>query len=82
MSGLKKELQQPEAWLKEVLGKIAVLVRSGQAANYYMLRPENQDIGEDYVGPEQAVKDEELAPEVKGEDGDEDGDDDLDFEDA
>jgi transcription initiation factor TFIIF subunit beta len=80
MSSLKKEFQQPEAWLKEVLGKIAVLVRTGQAANYYMLRPENQDIGADIDVLEQAVKSEELAPEVKGED-DED-DEDVDFEDV
>jgi transcription initiation factor TFIIF subunit beta len=58
MSALKKRLRQPEAWLKEVLGEIAVLVRTGQAANHYMLSKFRED----------EVKEEEIAPEVKGED--------------
>ncbi|KIW01047.1 uncharacterized protein PV09_07561 [Verruconis gallopava] len=81
MSALKKKFAQPEAWLKEVLGKIAVLVRTGQAANYYMLRPENQGIGDDLEIPAEVVKTEELAPEVKAEDGEEE-DEDMDFEDV
>ncbi|KAF1814047.1 hypothetical protein P152DRAFT_481206 [Eremomyces bilateralis CBS 781.70] len=37
---LKNELQQPEAYLKEVLQGIAVLVKSGPFANHWTLRPE------------------------------------------
>jgi transcription initiation factor TFIIF subunit beta len=85
MSALKKEFMQPEAWLKEVLGKIAVLVRTGPAANYYMLRVENQGVGDDFFGDGEEggmIKSEELAPEVKGEDGVEEEDEDVDFEDV
>ena len=71
MSALKKRLKQPEAWLKEVLGKIAVLVRTGQAANHYMLKQFAEEAG--------GVKEEEFAPEVKGEE-DDDEDEDMDFE--
>jgi transcription initiation factor TFIIF subunit beta len=79
MSALKQELEQPEAWLKEVLSEIAVLVKTGRAANHYMLRPENQLLDE-ISELDHAVKAEDLAPDVKGED--DDGDQELEFEDA
>ena len=72
MSALRRRFKQPEAWLKEVLGKIAVLVRTGQAANHYMLRPENQGLEWDGTDAAVGVKSEELAPEVKGEEGSDD----------
>jgi len=76
MSALKKRLRQPEAWLKEVLGKIAVLVRTGQAANHYMLLKAYEEGAE-----AEGVKEEDIAPEVKGEEG-EDEDEEMEFEDA
>lgn len=84
MKALRAELKQPEAWIKEVLEGIAVLVRSGDFAMNYTLRSDMQNIIKD----EDNVKDE--TAEIKSEtdtgagSGDELGDDDLedDFEDV
>jgi len=83
MSSLKIKLRQPEAWLKEVLAKIAVLVRSGTAANHYTLAQENQMVDEDW-SPEVSDMKVEMAPEEADvEMGvDDDDDEDLKFEDA
>lgn len=40
IKGLKEKLQQPEAYLKEVLSEIAVLHKSGKFALKYTLKPE------------------------------------------
>jgi transcription initiation factor TFIIF subunit beta len=40
IKALQDRLKQPEAHLREVLGKIAYLVKSGTAANTWTLRPE------------------------------------------
>lgn len=79
MSALKKRLRQPEAWLKEVLSEIAILMRNGQAANHYRLKNEHQTYNADEAADD--VKAEDMAPEVKGED-DDDEDEDMDFEDV
>lgn len=39
---MKTQLNQPEAYLKSVLESVAVLVRSGQFAMTYTLKPENR----------------------------------------
>jgi transcription initiation factor TFIIF subunit beta len=81
---LREETKQPEAHLKEVLGKIAVLVKTGQAANTYTLNAQMaaavkmQDEGLD-------VREEDIAPEDWS--GQDDGqsmaeDDDEDMEDV
>lgn len=84
MKALRTELRQPEAWIKELLEQIATLVRSGDFALNWMLKPEYQNI----VREGDDVK-EELAKVESGTDmgtGDELGDDgddvDEEFEDV
>ncbi|EMC93165.1 hypothetical protein BAUCODRAFT_36832 [Baudoinia panamericana UAMH 10762] len=84
MKALRNELRQPEVWIKEVLEGIAFLVRSGDFAMNWTLKPEMQSI----IQEEDEVK-QETAPQVKAESGtegeggtgdefgDDDGDDDL-----
>jgi transcription initiation factor TFIIF subunit beta len=87
---LREETRQPEAHLREVLGKIAILVKTGQAANMYMLKPQMAaavDMREDEFAVDDAdVKQEEIAPdEWSGQEldsMDEDDDDDDDMEDV
>jgi transcription initiation factor TFIIF subunit beta len=79
MKALKAELQQPEAYLRDVLDKIAVLAKTGTFATQWSLKPENMP--KDYAGAEEGAPD-------AGEDSDmadvDDDDDDLDmkFEDV
>lgn len=40
LRALKIHLKQPEAWLREILEEIAVLVRSGTFANTWMIKKE------------------------------------------
>jgi transcription initiation factor TFIIF subunit beta len=44
LRALKIRLRQPEAWLREVLEKIAVLVRSGTFANTWMIKKEYEHV--------------------------------------
>lgn len=68
MKSFKQRLNQPEAWLREVLEKVAILHKSGPFANNWQARPEYR----------QANVEDSLAPdvEVAGEDTDMDGEDD------
>lgn len=55
---LKNELRQPEAYIRQTLEKIATLVRSGDAAMNYVLRPEFEGMAgvkKDEVKEETAV---------------------------
>jgi transcription initiation factor TFIIF subunit beta len=73
LKSLKEATRQPEAHLREVLGKIAMLVKTGQAANHYMLKPQmedavrgmvNADVAMTGVNVEGAVEMHEIAPDV------------------
>ncbi|KAG4429157.1 hypothetical protein IFR05_015357 [Cadophora sp. M221] len=84
MKALRAELQQPEAYLRETMEKVAVLAKSGRFATQWSLKPENKIIN--YEGAGDAV-----APTAEGMGGDdsdmadeEDGEDDEDvkFEDV
>jgi transcription initiation factor TFIIF subunit beta len=80
MKAFRAELQQPEAYLRETLEKIAVLAKSGPFSTQWSLKPENR-IG-NYAGSGDAV-----APDSPGDSdtsmNDEDGDeDDVKFEDV
>lgn len=84
MKALRAELQQPEAYLRETLEKVAVLAKSGRFATQWSLKPENKI--SNYEGAGDAV-----APTAEGMGGDEsdmadeeDGEDDEDvkFEDV
>lgn len=81
---LRNRLHQPEAYIKETLEEIAVLVKSGDFVSTYKLKPDYQRLNEMQAG---SIKD-EMAP-VKDEDsadgsGDEgfDDDDEMGFEDV
>ena len=44
MKALRSHLRQPEAYLREVLDKLAVLMRTGDFANHYQLKPEFKEL--------------------------------------
>jgi len=84
---MKAELNQPEAYLKQVLESVAVLVRSGQFAMTYTLKPENRladavDLNSDSMAPDQGSfdgavddktgQDEDMEEYMKMDDEDED----------
>lgn len=61
---LVREVQQPEAYVKETLSKIAVLVKSGTYANTYMLSQQYRDM--DAMNVQEAA--EQAAPQLAGDD--------------
>lgn len=74
LKALRQHLQQPEAYLKETLERVAILHRSGSFSAHYSLKQENQ-MG-NYVDPGQTMAP-EAAPGSAGDfedDLDEDGD--------
>ena len=81
MKALRTELQQPEAYLREVLEKVASLAKSGKFATLWSLKAENRmDSYEDTVAPT-------TEGDMAGEDSDgaeDDGENDVDmrFEDV
>jgi transcription initiation factor TFIIF subunit beta len=85
MKALRAELQQPEAYLRETLEKVAVLAKSGRFATQWSLKPENKIANYDAIG-------DAVAPTAEGDPGgdesdmadEEDGedDDDIKFEDV
>jgi len=85
---LRNELKQPESYIKETLDIIATLIRSGDFANAYVLKPEYAGIvkAEDHVKDEVAPKMESDADmgtaDELGDDGDGDDDDGAEFEDV
>jgi transcription initiation factor TFIIF subunit beta len=83
---LKDRLKQPEAHLRDVLSKIAVLVKTGPAANSWTLKPEIAQVNQD-VEEGLDVKQEDIAPDMAGgemdeDDFDDDDDDDIEMEDV
>ena len=64
MKALRAELQQPEAYLRETLEKIAVLAKSGRFATQWSLKPENQISNYEKLG-------DGIAPTAEGMGGDE-----------
>ncbi|KAI4233456.1 MAG: hypothetical protein L6R40_007053 [Gallowayella cf. fulva] len=72
---MKKELDQPETYLKEVLEEVAVMARSGFYANHWQLRPEYEDPSNDNVKSE-------VAPAVEGAGDSEDEDENVKMEDV
>ena len=91
LKALRNELRQPESFIKETLEGIATLIRSGDFAMQYALKPQYADLAS---GGDAAVKEEIGVVESEvGEDGEagssdfdgdgvdgSDGDDDLDGE--
>ncbi|PMD56549.1 uncharacterized protein K444DRAFT_694164 [Hyaloscypha bicolor E] len=84
MKALRAELQQPEAYLRETLEKVAVLAKSGRFATQWSLKPENKIANYDQIG-------DAVAPTAEGDPGgdsdmgdEEDGEDedDVKFEDV
>jgi transcription initiation factor TFIIF subunit beta len=83
MRALRNELKQPEAWIKENLEQIATLVRSGDFANNWQLKPEFANIigsGDDVK--EEAANIESGTDMASGDEMDDDDDDPADFQDV
>lgn len=83
LKALRNELRQPEVWIKENLETIATLVRSGDFAMTWVLRPEYQGV---VVREGDEVKEEVAKVESGAEDGggtgDEMGGDEEEFDDG
>ncbi|MBE3046221.1 hypothetical protein IMZ48_27530 [Candidatus Bathyarchaeota archaeon] len=56
LKSLRAQLQQPEAYLRQTLEKIAILNKSGRFANNWSLKPENMSANQRNAG--------EVAPET------------------
>ncbi|KAK5174425.1 uncharacterized protein LTR77_001505 [Saxophila tyrrhenica] len=89
MKALKNELKQPEAFIKQTLASIAVLIREGDFAMNYKLKPEYERAAE--IKPEDVkeetatIKSEDEVSGLEAEDAemdDYDEDDEGDFEDV
>jgi transcription initiation factor TFIIF subunit beta len=65
MKALRQRTQQPEAWLRQVVDEVAVLIKSGSFANHYTL----SDAYRDKAGSES--KEEAAAAEEDDDDDDE-----------
>ena len=78
IKGLREKLQQPEAYLKIVLGEIAVLHKSGKFALKYTLKPEYVQQSPDDV--KKALEAHQGASGGAGEDEEMDDDDDDEVE--
>ena len=75
MKALRAELQQPEAYLRETLEKVAVLAKSGRFATQWSLKPENKlsEYAEgETVAPAGEIEDEDSDTNMDDEDEDED----------
>jgi len=95
MTALRQRTKQPEAWLKEVLSKVATRIDTGPVAGNWMLKPDAARIMKmvnesDIVKDEKSAKQEDVAP-IKLENVDtdmddvgdnDDDDDDVEFENA
>ncbi|RQM05217.1 hypothetical protein DH86_00004234, partial [Scytalidium sp. 3C] len=81
MKALRAELQQPEAYLRETLEKVAVLAKSGRFATQWSLKPENRLDNYQGVGDAVAPVSDALGDESEMGD-DEDDDEDIKFEDV
>ncbi|PQE04081.1 hypothetical protein CJF31_00003197 [Rutstroemia sp. NJR-2017a BVV2] len=77
MKALRAELQQPEAYLRETLEKVAVLAKSGRFATQWSLKPENKLTNYEGAGDAVAPGEDTDLP-----DEDEDDDEDMKFEDV
>ena len=83
MKALRAELQQPEAYLRETLEKVAGLAKSGRFATQWSLKPENklsEYVESETVAPAGAAEDEDEDTNL--EDDDDDDDEDMKFEDV
>lgn len=78
LRALRHKLNQPEAYIKEMLDDIAVLMRSGDFVQNYKLKPEYERMVREDLGGMTEVK-EELAP-VKMEESDDGTGDELESE--
>lgn len=69
ISALKATLQQPDAWLREVLRDVAVMIKEGQYANMWELKENWKDAGGD-TKPDVKDEDEEDSDEESDDDDD------------
>jgi len=78
MRALRTELQQPEAYLRETLDRVAVLARSGRFTGQWSLKDENRIVN--YEGSLEAAPDANDSD--TGMEDDDDDDEDMKFEDV
>jgi transcription initiation factor TFIIF subunit beta len=71
MKTLKKNLEQPETYLRQTLEKVANLHKSGTFANRWSLKPENIRVAAPNV--------DEVAPDVNDGDASDEGEDENDI---
>ena len=82
MSALRSKLNQPEHYLKETLGMIAELVRSGPFNATWKLKPENEERVIMIPAKEEAApEDEAMGGDGNGDEGDTPGTNDQDMDD-
>jgi len=86
MKALRAELQQPEAYLRETLERVAVLAKSGRFATQWSLKPENklanyEGVG-DAVAPVSSTGLDGVDDSDMGDLDDDDDDEDVKFEDV
>jgi transcription initiation factor TFIIF subunit beta len=62
MKSLRARLRQPEAYLREVLDKVANLNRSGAFANLYSLKPEFRELAKQKSGNNALPEENTIAP--------------------
>ncbi|KAK5127083.1 hypothetical protein LTR85_008443 [Meristemomyces frigidus] len=83
MKALRTELKQPEAYIKENLEPIATLMRSGDFAMNWVLRPEYQDVVREGDQVKEEVAKVESGTDITGDEmGDDDEEDGGEFEDV
>ncbi len=74
LKALKAEVNQPEAYLKSTLEKVADLVKSGRFAMTWTLKPEaRRDRYADLAGNEERAPDAPFGTDGPGDDPNEDG---------
>jgi transcription initiation factor TFIIF subunit beta len=86
MKALRAELQQPEAYLRETLEKVAILAKSGRFATQWSLKPENKTYvaeGNETSAPADVdAEDTDTGMDGMDDKEDEENDEDIKFEDA
>jgi transcription initiation factor TFIIF subunit beta len=81
MGAMRAQLQQPDAWLREVLADVAVMIREGPYKNYWELKESWKNADAPGQRQEQeAASGEEVKVAKDEEDEDMDDDDEEDFE--
>ncbi|WPH00119.1 Hypothetical protein R9X50_00294200 [Acrodontium crateriforme] len=77
LKALRNELKQPEQYIKETLDEIGILIRSGDFAMNYELKPQYRQLAEEQDANAGPVKEEMAKVETGTDSADEDDEDDM-----